>query len=126
MRTLSQGCKYPFGLVPCVGIWLIVTGSVPVVSGPILCEVVLLPGVVVGSWVDLILVFLVPGTELIDGAQQWMYPVRGIWASSSTIFLVAEDMESIAGAMVTEMGQLVSFQWSWCLGSKSHDMMHLY
>lgn len=28
----------------------------------------LLPGVEIDSWVDLILVFLVPGTEVVDGA----------------------------------------------------------
>lgn len=60
---------------------------------------------VVGSWVDLIPVFLVFGTELIDGAPKVDVPRSEVFGSiSGTKFLVAGDMESIAGAMVTDMG----------------------
>lgn len=70
-----------------------------------MCEVVLRPGVAPGSRVDFILVLLVFGREPLDGAPAVGVPRSGaFWAISGTIFLVAGDMKSIAGAMVTEMG----------------------
>lgn len=63
-----QGCKYPLGLVVFVGVWLTLTVSVPAVTAPVFWEVVLVPAVVVGSWVDLVLVVLVPRTEVVDDA----------------------------------------------------------
>ena len=70
-----------------------------------MCEVVLRPGVVLGSWVDFTLVLLVFRTEPLDGAPAVGVPRSGaFWAISGTIFLVAGDVESIVGTMVTDVG----------------------
>lgn len=82
-----------------------VTVFVSVVTEPILCEVVLLPGVVVGSWVDLIPVFLVFGTELVDGAPTMDVSRTELFvAILRTLFLLSGGVESIADVIVTEMG----------------------
>ena len=58
-----------------------------------------------GSWVDPVLVVLVPGTDVLDDVPIMDVPRPEVFgALPGTVFLVAGDVESIPGAVETEMG----------------------
>ena len=68
---------------------------------------------------------LIPGTEVVDAVPIVDVPRPEVFrAVRGAVLLIAGVMESIPGAVVTEMG-VVCFQWSWGLGNRSHNMMHL-
>lgn len=103
MRMMAQGCKRPLGLVAFVGVWLSWTVFVPMVTEPVLQEVVLVPGVVVSSEVDPVLVVLVPGTEVVGDAPVVDEPRPEVFrAIPGSALLVAVVMDSIP--VVTEVG----------------------
>ena len=105
MRMMPQSRKYPLGLITCAGVWLTLTVLVPMETGLVLWEMVLVPGVVVGSWVDPVLVVLVPGTDVVDDVLIMDVPRAEVFgALSGTVFLAAGDEESVPGAVETEMG----------------------
>lgn len=74
----------------------------PMVTEPVVWELVLVPGVLVSSEVDPVLVVLVPGTEVVDDAPIVDKPRPEVFrAIPGSALLVAEGMDSIP--VVTEM-----------------------
>jgi hypothetical protein len=61
MRTILHGCKYTFGLVTFVVMWITLTVDIVMNTGPAVWVVVPTSGVEVGPWMDTVVV-LTPGT----------------------------------------------------------------